>query len=390
MKKLIIAVFVVVVLFFGILFVINNKEKDDNDSSDMLIFKDNVEVYEKLKLSDVIELKNVALKEDFEIDTKKLGLNEIDFEYTDEGIEKTGKVKINVVDTTPPYIGIRDYYNHIIDTNFTFEKDVICGDNYDRDITCEIIGVYDLNTLGETNLKVVATDSSGNKEEKDFILRVIEKPADTAIVYKTLDEIKNAKPENASIMIDVSKWQAEIDWQEVKNAGIDYAMLRLGTQKAIDEDSVIDTYFDRNITEAQKVGIKVGVYYYSYANDINDAKVQAEWVIENLKEYKLDLPVAFDWECWNFFNGFKISFYDLNEIGRTFLTEIKNAGYKTLNYGSKNYMENIWSLDEFDVWLAHYTDETDYSKDYLMWQFTDRGIVPGIKNKVDVNYYFDK
>ncbi len=379
MKKL-----VILIIVFIILVGCNNKEEEIVDA---LLFKDNVEVYSKIKLSDIIDF---DIKEDFEIDTKKIGLKEIDFEYTEENETKKGTVKLNILDSTPPYIGIGNYYNHIINTNFTFDKDVICGDNYDKDVKCEIVGDYDLNSLGETNLKVVAKDSSNNITEKEFTLRIIEKPnKNKEEVYLTLNEINKNKPKDATIMIDVSKWQEDINWQDVKNSGIDYAMLRLGTQKGIDQDSVLDSYFDKNITEAQKVGIKVGVYYYSYANDIEDSKEQAEWVIENLKDYNLDLPVAFDWECWNFFNDFDISFYDLNEIARVFLTEIENAGYKAINYGSKNYMENIWSLDEYDTWLAHYTEKTDYTRKYIMWQFTDKGKIPGIKNKTDVNYYFN-
>ena len=52
-------------------------------------------------------------------------------------------------------------------------------------------------------------------------------------------------------------------------------------------------------------------------------------------------------------------------------------------------MENIWLIDEYDTWLAHYTEKTDYTKEYIMWQFTDKGKIPGIKNKTDVNYYFN-
>ena len=379
MKKL-----VILIIAFIILVGCNNKEEEIVDA---LLFKDNVEVYSKIKLSDIIDF---DIKEDFEIDTKKIGLKEIDFEYTEENETKKGTVKLNILDSTSPYIGIGNYYNHIINTNFTFDKDVICGDNYDKDVKCEIVGDYDLNSLGETNLKVVAKDSSNNITEKEFTLRIIEKPnKNKEEVYLTLNEINKNKPKDATIMIDVSKWQEDINWQDVKNSGIDYAMLRLGTQKGIDQDSVIDSYFDKNITEAQKVGIKVGVYYYSYANDIEDSKEQAKWVIENLKDYNIDLPVAFDWECWNFFNDFDISFYDLNEIARVFLTEIENAGYKAINYGSKNYMENIWLIDEYDTWLAHYTEKTDYTKEYIMWQFTDKGKIPGIKNKTDVNYYFN-
>ena len=244
-----------------------------------------------------------------------------------------------------------------------------------------------MNTLGEYPMKYTAVDSSGNKIEKEFSLRVIEKPIEDNNLIKISDL---TIPDNASILIDVSKWQKDIDWQKVKKAGVNYAMIRLGTQKAIDEESVMDEYFEKNIKEAQANGIKVGVYYFSYANDVEDAKKQAEWVIDKLKDYKIDLPVSFDWECWKYFNGFNINIHDLNEIADTFLKGIESAGYKGANYGSKSYLINLWSLPEYYTWLAHYKEETDYNKDYLIWQFTDKGTVDGIKNAVDLNFYYNK
>ena len=203
------------------------------------------------------------------------------------------------------------------------------------------------------------------------------------------DIIKIHKKPNTSIGIDVSKWQKDIDWKKVKEAGIDYAMIRLGTQKALDKESVIDEFFDKNIKEAKANNIKVGVYYFSYANDVNDAEEQAEWVIEQLKAYDLDLPISFDWECWKYYNEFNINLHELNEIGKAFLRKIEEAGYTGINYSSKNYLINVWELDEYGTWLAHYTDKTNYDKDFLMWQFTDKGKVPGITNNVDLNYYYE-
>lgn len=400
-KKIIIILSILVVLVLSIfifLFLFKEKEEDYEqyepvDETEITFLKDYLEVYENVNLSDVISLNNnTEIIDDYKINTSELGVIKLYIKYMEDGKEKKKYTSIKIVDSTPPYIGIGEKYSHIINTNFTFAKDVLCADNYDKNVTCEIVGDYDLTKIGENKVKVIAKDSSGNVTEKDFSLNVIEKPKNTnnTTDYKKLEDIVKEKPENASILIDVSKWQANIDWEKVKNAGIDYAMLRLGTQQAIDKGSVLDTYFVENIKNAQENGIKVGVYYYSYANDKDDAKEQAEWVIEQLKDYKLDLPVAFDWECWKYFNEFNISLHDLNEIARTFLKTVDNSGFDVINYGSKNYMENIWDLNEYQTWLAHYTDKTDYSKEYIIWQFTDAGIIPGISGNVDVNYYFNK
>lgn len=396
-KKKIIIILLILIFIVGIAIGILFFTLRDKESYDELITIDkievtekNIEVYSKVKLSKILSLHNgIKLLEDYEIDTDKVGKIKLLVDYSVEEKDKKGYVEVNIVDITPPYIGVGNYYNHIINTNFTFNTDIICKDNYDKITKCEIIGDYNLDKLGDNNVKVVAMDSSNNKTERDLVIRVVEKSNKTSKpVYKKLEEIE--VPENASIMIDVSKWQEDIDWKKVKESGIDYAMMRLGTQKGIDKESVLDSYFEKNIKEARENGVKVGVYYYSYANDIEDAKKQAEWVVEQLKDYELDLPVAFDWECFRYLNDFEMSLHDFNEMGTTFLKIIEKNGYKAINYGSKNYLEKIWNIEGYDTWLAHYTDKTTYSKDYIMWQFTDKGLVPGIKGAVDLNFYYNK
>lgn len=389
---LLISILVVVLIILILLLIKRNKESYDNyiTVDKVEVIKDNLEVYSKVKISEVVSLHNgIKLIEDYEINTDKIGKIKLLIDYSEEGKNKKGYVEINIVDKTPPYVGVGNYYSHIINTNFTFDTDVICKDNYDKLTKCEIIGDYDLNKLGDNQVKVVAKDKSNNITEKDLVIRVIERNNTTSSpVYKKLEEIKI--PENASIMIDVSKWQGDIDWKKVKESGIDYAMMRLGTQKAIDKESVIDSYFEKNIKEARENGVKVGVYYYSYANDILEAKTQAEWVVKQLKNYDLDLPVAFDWECFKYLNQFEMSLHDFNEMGKTFLNTIEKNGYKAINYGSKNYLEKIWDIEGYDTWLAHYTLTTTYQKDYIMWQFTDKGLVPGINGAVDLNFYYNK
>ena len=387
MKRMLILL-IVTILVVGIsisIFFFDNKENINEESkkeektviNNELPNSYDVEVFTKTNIKDLTGDENLK-----EIDTNKLGKQTIKYEYNGEIKE----IVVNVIDTTSPYIGVGDHYSHIINTTFTFDKDVICVDNYDKNIKCILSGDYKLDELGEYSMKIEATDSSNNKTEKEFILRVIEKPKSDNNDKIKIEDIK--LNDGVSLMIDVSKWQKDIDWKKVKKAGIDYAMLRLGTQKGIDDDSVLDSYFDKNIREAQKNGIKVGVYYYSYANDIEDIKTQANWVVEQLKNYKIDLFVSLDWECWKYFNDFHFNLYEFNEMGRTFLKIISDNGYKAINYGSKNYLEHIWNIDEYGTWLAHYNDKTTYSKDYIIWQFTDKGVVPGINSVVDLNYFY--
>lgn len=369
------------------LFSESNEAKEEDIVRKYLNTSNEIEVYEDKYISDFIEVKNGILN-DKKINTKQIGKKQVEFTYRNErGKEKVGEFEVNIVDKIPPIILISDTYTYTKNSNVNIEENVLCGDNYDKKPVCKIEGEYDLNQVGNYSVVYKAIDSSGNETVKPITLKVIEKSNSRGTVSKiSLDEIKTKyQNENTILGIDVSKWQQEINFEEVKNNGIEFVMIRVGTQKGPKEDSIIDAYFKENIENAKKAGLKVGIYYYSYASSVKEAKNQAKWVIEQLDPYKIDLPVVFDWECYTFFNSFHISLYDLNEIADTFLKEIEKEGYEGMLYGSKNYLETIWKTGKYKTWLAHYTEKTTYNEEYLMWQFTNRGSVPGISTMVDVD-----
>ena len=109
------------------------------------------------------------------------------------------------------------------------------------------------------------------------------------------------------------------------------------------------------------------------------------YVIDNLSNEKLELPIYFDWECWDDFNSFHISYVKLNLIAENFMNRLIQKGYSSGLYGSASYLEKIWDLNEYNIWLAHYTEKTDYQNKYNIWQQTASGIVPGIEGNVDLN-----
>ena len=166
-------------------------------------------------------------------------------------------------------------------------------------------------------------------------------------------------------------------------------MIRIGVQTKSGGEINIDPYYYQNIENAKNVGLKVGVYLYSIAINIEDAINQANWVINTLDKEKLDLPIVFDWENWSKWNNYKISFYDINNIANTFLKTVEDNGYKGMLYGSKYYLENIWTNKlEYPVWLAHYTKKTSYKGDYMMWQLSNTGKIDGINGDVDINILY--
>ena len=267
---------------------------------------------------------------------------------------------------------------------------IMCGDNYDKNPVCVIEGDYDLNNVGSYKLVFKATDSNGNTSEKKFTLNVNE-PSDNKgsngvkTVTEFSDVIKNYKNDNTQIGIDVSKWQGDIDFSKLKNAEVEFVIIRVGSSTGINGENFVDSKFIQNIENANSVGIPVGVYFYSYANSMERAINDAKWIIDVIKDYRVELPIAFDWENWGSFNKYELSFFGLTNIAKKFMDTVKDAGYEAMLYSSKTYLENIWMGMDYPVWLAHYTKNTNYTGDYSYWQLCSNGRVDGINGDVDID-----
>ena len=190
--------------------------------------------------------------------------------------------------------------------------------------------------------------------------------------------------------IDVSKWQGDIDWEKVANAGVEFAILRMGYQNGFDGEVLLDPYFEKNVEGCSKNNIPISVYFSSYSKTVDEAKSQADWICEKLKEYNYtNINIAFDWENWKNFNTLSICLNDLNNMADSFMDECVNLGYKTMLYGSKTYLEYFWKNNKnYPVWLANYVSETSYEGEYKIWQFTEKGSVNGIKGDVDINIMY--
>lgn len=381
-KKLIIilssVLSLVLLSIIGLIFLILNFGKLFSKNNTVPTY--NIEVYKSIFLDTLIGKKT---DDNMLLPTSELGTKEIEYSINN----KKHKIIINVVDTTPPVSMIGKKYYHIRGTNFTILQDTYCGDNYDSHPKCEVIGDYDLDTLGTYKAKYIATDSSGNKFEKDFEIEVVEKSKEK-MVYMSFDDVKKRVGDN-KLLIDVSKWEEDIDWKQVKESGIDYAFIRLGTQKYSTKELLMDDYFEKNYKKAKENGIKIGVYFFTYADSKKEVEEHAKFVLNAIKDKEIDLGVVYDWECWELFNGMKISMHTLNEIKDTFMKKIKDAGYRPILYSSKYYLENVWTIKDEAVWLAHYTETTDYKGKYILWQFASNALVPGIDTDVDVNVYYE-
>lgn len=394
MKKIFIMISLFIIIGFSAYLLIDNMLLLDNS-----VVKDKkfvLEVHKKEKLSNILKLEEKIL-DDRELFYEEIGEKKISFIYLNKNKKKRkAEIKLNIVDTIKPLVFGANYFKSYQGVKKDFTKNFLILDNYDREVKKVVENDIDFDKLGKYKLILKATDNSNNITIKEFTVEIVEKPKDNKETSKTVKRVgikyediyTEYKNNKTKIGIDISKWQGNVDFQKLKEANVEFVMIRLGYQTGFDKEIVLDKYYEQNIKLANKYGIKAGVYFYSYAKNTNDAKKQAEFVKKHIKNYKIDMPVAFDFEDWKNIGLAKLSIYDINKNAKKFLDEIKKDGYQVLNYGSKYYLENIWDID-YPTWLAHYTNKTNYSKDYKMWQLTENGLISGIQGFVDVNVLYE-
>ena len=188
--------------------------------------------------------------------------------------------------------------------------------------------------------------------------------------------------------IDVSEFQGKIDWEKVKNDGIEFAILRCGY--GMDFSNQDDVEYERNANECERLGIPYGVYLMSYANTVEKARSEAKHVLRLIEGRKISLGVWHDIED----NGTSgaINKETLTNIINTFCNTIKNAGHRVGVYASLNWLENKIEKtikDNYDIWVAQYYSKCEYEGKYIMWQHTSSGKVNGISTNVDMNILYE-
>lgn len=184
--------------------------------------------------------------------------------------------------------------------------------------------------------------------------------------------------------IDVSHHNGIIDWDKVKADGIEFAILRCGYgRKSIRQ---IDRQFERNYRECKRVGIPVGVYHYSYAKNAEDARLEADFMLELIAGKQFEYPVIFDIED----KGQEAFGKDvLTDITVTFCEKIEAAGWYVSIYSNPDWFTNKLNLERlkpYDKWLAHWVSVPKWGNEFGgLWQYTDSGRVDGIEAAVDMN-----
>ena len=356
----------------------------------ILVGQDVAEAGAEITLEDFITERNVELKDGTALlDTSQLGTLDAEIPYLYNGAEFTQRLSYRVTDTTKPYIfNHGENAQHKVGKRFDLNDYIGFGDNYDPHPVLTYEGEIDPDTVGAYPLTVTVTDSSGNAVSWELTISVtenVQKPADRNPRVDFSDFVSRYQDENVQFGIDVSAWQMDVDYNAVRDAGCSFVIMRAGTfYNKIKQD----VFFRQNLQNAVAAGLDVGVYLYTTVSDEGAARASAHWIAEQLGHQKIDLPIVFDWEEFDSFQQYGISIRGLNDIYAAFADEVSKLGYTPMLYGSRNVLNEIWSERSKQlapVWLAHYTDETNYAGEYAIWQQSAYGRIPGIEGDVDMN-----
>ena len=195
-------------------------------------------------------------------------------------------------------------------------------------------------------------------------------------------------------VIDVSVFQGNIDWEAVKADGVDYAFIRLGYRGYTKGNLNLDSNFHKNIQGAQAAGVKVGVYFYSQAVSRSEAVEEAEFCIDELRGYDLDLPVVFDIEGaqnWMYRTS-GLSTSTAVRMVKAFCDTVEEAGYDSMYYSYSKFLAEhegmAAQLEDYDLWMAQYYHVPFFPYNFQIWQYAADGRVDGINHSVDLNLMF--
>ena len=196
----------------------------------------------------------------------------------------------------------------------------------------------------------------------------------------------------AVLGIDVSEHQEEIDWEQVKASGMEFVMIRVGwrghTQGELFADALAQTHY----AGAKAAGLKVGAYIFSQAITPQEGKEEAEYLLEQTKDWEIDMYLALNWEHLDEENRTAaVDARALTDITKAFCQTVTQKAQQPMVYcdaylaSTRLYPDE---LTEYPFWLAQYAEQIDFSHPVTMWQYTNTGSVPGIQGNVDINRYY--
>ena len=192
--------------------------------------------------------------------------------------------------------------------------------------------------------------------------------------------------------IDVSEHQGAIDWEAVREAGVDFAFVRIGYRGYSVGTIKPDDHARENLAGAKAAGLQVGVYFYAQAISTEEAAEEAAWCLDFLSGESLDLPLVYDWEWVG--TAARTGSMDretLTECVRVFCETVQTAGYQPMVYFNNHVSRDLLNLEalaKYPFWLAQFKSQMDYPYQVDFWQFSETGAIPGIEGAVDLNLMF--
>lgn len=194
--------------------------------------------------------------------------------------------------------------------------------------------------------------------------------------------------------IDVSVHQGEIDWRQVADAGVEFAMLRLGFRGSSTGALTLDNNFVQNARGAAEAGIPIGVYFYSQAVSEEEAQEEAEYVLRELDGLEVTFPVAYDLEEYPA-SGARtegLTGEQATKNAAAFCRKIEEAGYLPAVYTNADWASGMYDLESLSptlIWYADYREAPSLAGGFSMWQYSEKGTLPGVESRyVDLDLLF--
>ena len=186
--------------------------------------------------------------------------------------------------------------------------------------------------------------------------------------------------------VDVSEFQQNIDFNKMKNDSIKAVIIRAGYGREVSQK---DSMFESHYRNAKSAGLKVGAYWYSYADSVSDAEKEAKACLECINNKSLDMPIYYDLEDYSMV---KLGKTKLTAIAERFCETIKKSGYRAGVYANLNWFNNYLDYDKlkkkYSIWLAQYNSVNELSCD--IWQNSSTGRVSGYGKNIDTNIIFNE
>jgi len=193
--------------------------------------------------------------------------------------------------------------------------------------------------------------------------------------------------------IDVSSFQKDIDWEKVKNSGIDFVFIRAGYRGTTEGGLFIDPNFNVNYEGAKKAGLKIGIYFFSQSINEAEAAEEADYVVSLIDGKEIDLPIVFDWEyVSDTARTANITKEVMSNCADAFYSRIRQHGYDCMIYFNLYTSYMIYDMNDFGdklIWLAQFAEKPTYYYHYEIWQYSCTGRIDGIETDVDLNIALD-